>query len=144
MNRAEDAIRSSMGSILRRSSVYETAAWGIEDQPDFLNRVLVVETALTPQQILETIRDIETRLSRQRSVKWGQRTLDIDILFYNDEIIETKELHIPHPHLQERRFTLEPLNEIEPELRHPLLRKTIRELLEECSDELTVRKIDEA
>ncbi|RYE22838.1 MAG: 2-amino-4-hydroxy-6-hydroxymethyldihydropteridine diphosphokinase [Sphingobacteriales bacterium] len=118
------------------SPVYETAAWGLEDQPSFLNVALYLQTALTAEQLLGAIQQIELNLGRQRETKWGQRTLDIDILFYNDLVIDHEDLKIPHPHLQERRFALTPLNDIAPELMHPVLTQTIATLLENCPDPL--------
>lgn len=127
--------------ITAASAIYETAAWGLEEQPDFLNQVIQVNTILNPPDLLNHIQQVENRLGRQRTVKWGQRTLDIDILLYNDEIVELPELHIPHPFLAKRRFTLAPLAEIAPYIIHPIYSKTILELLNTCPDPLPVNKV---
>ena len=118
------------------SPVYETAAWGLEDQPPFLNVALCLQTKLSAEELLKAIQAIELNLGRQRELKWGQRTLDIDILFYNDVVMDAEELKIPHPHLQDRRFALTPLNDIAPDLMHPVLKQTIATLLEVCPDQL--------
>lgn len=144
LKQAIDELAQSCGAILKRSSVYETAAWGLEEQPDFLNLVLKLKTQHTPDKLLYHIQQIEQRLGRQRKVKWGQRTLDIDILFYGNQIIHTPHLSIPHPYLQERRFTLAPLQEIAPRFVHPVLKKTIAALLKECKDPLEAKKLDDA
>lgn len=140
---AEEELSTHVGGIVQASSLYETAAWGKTDQPDFLNKVLVLETELCAEEILQQTRSIEERLHRQRSEKWGQRTLDIDILFYNDLILDTPELKIPHPFLHQRRFTLMPLNEVAPLFVHPVFNSTVAALLDECPDDLPVRKIAE-
>ena len=127
------------GSIEAISSVYETAAWGLTDQPDFLNLVLLLETALAPEALLASILNTETILGRQRTIKWGPRTLDIDILFFNNEVIDKPRLIVPHPFLQERRFILMPMAEIAPDLMHPGLHKTISQLLAECPDASEVK-----
>lgn len=137
---ATTAIADRCGTITRQSSVYETAAWGIEDQPGFLNMAVEVSTEQGPNEVLGVIQQIELELGRQRVIKWGQRTLDIDILLYNREIIREDHLSIPHPYLQERRFTLEPLSEIAGDYIHPALNKSIAVLLEECTDPLEARK----
>jgi 2-amino-4-hydroxy-6-hydroxymethyldihydropteridine diphosphokinase len=139
-----DAVReitTHCGPVRNISSLYETAAWGLEDQPDFLNLVMQIETNLTPQTLLERIQAIEHKLGRQRQLKWGQRTLDIDILFYGQEIIQNETLKVPHPYLQDRKFTLMPLQEIAPEWIHPVLKKTITTLLQLCTDKLQVQNI---
>ncbi len=132
------AIEQICGHTAQRSPFYETAAWGKEDQQDFLNVALCIETILSPQQLLESIARIEAQLGRQRLEVWGARTLDIDIIFYDDLVVNAPNLVIPHPHLQDRRFVLEPLAAIAPDLVHPLLHKTVRELLAECLDKLPV------
>jgi 2-amino-4-hydroxy-6-hydroxymethyldihydropteridine diphosphokinase len=113
----------------RVSSLYETEPVGVRDQPWFLNLVVEAETELFPRQLLARIHRIEFALGRKRVRPQGPRTADIDILLYGDSVIETEELTVPHPRLEERRFVLEPLAELAPELRHPVSRRTIRELL---------------
>ncbi len=140
LQRAIDQL-SAIGSIVLRSHVYETAAWGLEEQPAFLNMALSLHTQLSAHALLSATRNIEQNLGRQRTLKWGQRTLDIDILFYNDEVIDTPDLTIPHPFIQERRFALAPLNELAPTLVHPIFKKTIAELLSICNDTLEVKKL---
>lgn len=126
------------GNVVQQSPVYETAAWGITDQAAFLNMVVHIQTPHKSQQVLEGILAIETELGRQRSIKWGPRTLDIDILLFNDEVIDTEHLKVPHPYMHERRFTLAPLAAIAPNLEHPVFKKTISQLLDECPDKLEV------
>lgn len=131
----------SPSRITQRSSLYETAAWGKTDQPSFFNRCICVETELMPESLLERLLEIETSLGRIRTEKFGPRTVDIDILLYNDLILETDQLSLPHPGLPQRRFALEPLNELAPHLLHPSLQLTISELLASCKDPLEVKKI---
>jgi 2-amino-4-hydroxy-6-hydroxymethyldihydropteridine diphosphokinase len=128
------------GRLLAASSLYETAAWGKQDQPDYLNQVLLIETALSPTELLEIILTIEKNLGRERKEKYDARLIDIDILFYNDEQIQLPELVIPHPLLHTRRFVLEPLCEIAPHFIHPVFNTTITELLAACNDPLNVKK----
>ncbi len=125
---------------LRVSSLYETEPVDVRDQPWFLNLVVEAETELFPKQLLARIRKIEFDLGRKRVRPKGPRTADIDILLYGDSVIETGELTVPHPRLAERRFVLEPLAELAPELRHPVTRRTIRELLAGTAGQV-VRKI---
>jgi 2-amino-4-hydroxy-6-hydroxymethyldihydropteridine diphosphokinase len=134
-------LEQTVGIITAKSSLYETAAWGKEDQPDFLNMALCIETTLTPEALLQATQTIEQHLGRQRTVHWGQRTLDIDILFYDDVVMSSPTLDIPHPYIQDRRFALIPLHEIAPQLIHPVLHKTIAELLAVCPDTLEVRHL---
>ena len=131
------------GKIVKASPVYRTAAWGKTDQPDFLNQVIAIETSLTPEELLEKILAIEHRLGRIRTEKWAMRTIDIDILLFGNVIINSAALSLPHPELANRRFVLEPLNEIAPEYIHPILKKKISELLAECPDQLAVTKLQE-
>jgi len=134
-------IEKYCGEITVRSSLYESAAWGKTDQPDFLNQTLLLQTRLTAQNLMRTILDIEKKMGRKRVRQYGPRTIDIDILFFNDEIIDEPSLIIPHPQIQNRRFTLVPMNEIAPGLIHPVLHKSIHRLLQECADPLDVKKI---
>ncbi len=134
-------ITKNIGRISRRSGLYETAAWGKEDQPDFINQVVVVETILTAEQTMEKILFIEEQMGRIRTEKNAPRIIDIDILFFNKQLIKSEKLTIPHPFIQDRRFALVPLNELSPRFKHPLLNKTISSLLKECPDRLDVKKI---
>ncbi len=138
LQQAIEQVQTTCGTIEKKSAIYETAAWGLEDQPTFLNMALCVQTKLQPLELLQQTRKTEAALGRQRTVKWGQRTLDIDILFYGSEIINHPELTVPHPRLQDRRFALVPLQEIAPQLLHPVFNKTVTQLLEECEDKLPV------
>lgn len=138
LQQARESIHQQVGVILRSSKVYETAAWGKTDQPNFLNQVLELETSLLPEQVLQSINSIELELGRVRHEHWGARVIDIDILFYNDEILQTQRLTIPHPQLHLRRFTLLPMAELAPALQHPLLLQSIHQLLQTCPDQLEV------
>ena len=129
-------IGQSAGRVLQTSSIYQTQAWGLTDQPDFLNQVLRISTQLSPQALLEAILLIEQNMGRERLEKWGSRIIDIDILFYDDVVLHEDKLHIPHPQLHLRNFVLAPLCEVAPDLVHPELHKTIRQLLLESPDEL--------
>jgi 2-amino-4-hydroxy-6-hydroxymethyldihydropteridine diphosphokinase len=133
-----DLLESQIGEVDMQSRIYETAAWGKVDQNDFLNQVLVIRTMLDPQSVLKKIHSIEQYLGRVRHEHWGERLIDIDILFYNDDIVNSPLLKIPHPQIPFRKFTLTPLMEIAPELVHPLLHKTIWQLYQNCNDKLPV------
>lgn len=139
---ARNLIAAEMGEILKTSSLYTTAAWGNTDQPDFLNQVIVVNTYFSAETLMETILKIEKNMGRIRTQKNAPREIDIDILFFNNDIINLPELIIPHPLLQERKFVLIPLSEIAPNYKHPILLKTTQELLEICTDSLDVQKKD--
>lgn len=141
MQQARANIELICGQVLLVSSLYETAPWGKSDQADFLNQVLLVDTILTPQALLQAILTIEEKSGRKRTIKNAPRTLDIDILFYDHLVIDESGLSIPHPRINARRFVLEPLNEISPGFIHPVLGKTIHQLLLECTDQLGVKKI---
>ncbi len=125
-------------SILRKSSVYETAAWGITDQPSFLNQVLEIETTETAVKLLEELLSIEKSLGRVRVEKNGARTIDIDILYFGNEIISLPGIKIPHERIPIRKFVLIPLFELNPGYLDPKTNKTIAEMLNDCEDELTV------
>jgi 2-amino-4-hydroxy-6-hydroxymethyldihydropteridine diphosphokinase len=132
-------IEKKIGHIHTFSNIYQTAAWGKTDQADFLNQVIQVETELSAAHLMDQIVDIEQFFGRQRDVNWGPRTLDLDILFYEDKIINTPDLTIPHPHFIHRRFVLIPMAEIAPLFVHPVEKKSMIELLEQTNDRQNVR-----
>lgn len=134
-------INEQCGPLIRASSVYETEAWGKTDQPSFLNQALEISTALNARQLMRKILKIEKEMGRIRQEKLGPRIIDIDILLFGNEIHDLRFLKIPHPEMQNRRFVLVPLAEINSSLLHPVLKKTIAELLEECPDNLQVSKV---
>jgi 2-amino-4-hydroxy-6-hydroxymethyldihydropteridine diphosphokinase len=137
---ARAAIGEHCGTILRSSAVYETAAWGLSDQPPFLNQAIELETEFTAVQLIGKILKIEKDMGRERLEKNGPRNIDIDILLFNEEKIHYPFLVVPHPELQNRRFALAPMEEIAPELHHPIFKKTIQQLLAECRDVSDVKK----
>ena len=141
LSKATELINEHCGAITKASSLYETAAWGITDQPSFLNQALEISTRHNAKQLMRKILRIEKMMGRIRKEKFGPRIIDIDILFYENEIHDLRFLKIPHPETQNRRFVLVPLAEINPGLQHPVLNKTIAELLEECPDNLEVKKV---
>ncbi len=115
--------------VLRQSSIYETPPWGFADQPDFLNQVLLAETNLFALDLLAYLKNLESRLGRQSTFKFGPRLIDIDILFYDELVMETSNLKIPHPRISERAFVLVPLADLAAELRHPISGEIVREML---------------
>lgn len=127
-------VEEKVGKVISKSSIYETAAWGITEQNAFLNQVLEVETSFSPSAVLHLVLKIEKDMGRIREIKWGERSIDIDVLYYNNEIISTENLAIPHPFIQERKFVLVPLCEIAPAYIHPKLKQPNLELLEKCQD----------
>jgi 2-amino-4-hydroxy-6-hydroxymethyldihydropteridine diphosphokinase len=140
LNDAIALINKVIGAVETRSSVYETEPWGKTEQPLFLNMVIKVRTELVPYVLLEKVLEIERMLGRIRIEKWSERKIDIDVLFYNDMVINIKGLVVPHPYLQERRFVLIPLSEIAPDLMHPVLHNSISELLLKCNDLTEVKQ----
>ncbi len=140
LSKAIGLIENQIGKVVRQSSLYSTAAWGNTNQPDFLNQVIIVETALAAIQTIQTILQIEKKMGRVRTVKNAPRIIDIDILFFNKEIIDQEELTVPHPQLQNRRFVLVPLNQLSPNFMHPVLKETIHQFFIHCPDKLNVKK----
>jgi 2-amino-4-hydroxy-6-hydroxymethyldihydropteridine diphosphokinase len=139
LQKANEILEEKVGEILQKSKIYRTAAWGKTDQPDFLNQVIKISTLLEPHKLMQTILDIELQMGRKREEKYGPRIIDIDILFYDDLVIDEPHLSIPHPRIRERRFVLEPLHEIEPNLVHPVFHQTIHQILMDCTDPLEVK-----
>ncbi len=137
---AINQISAQCGRVITTSSIYETAAWGNVNQPAFYNQAVKLVTILSPEALIERLLAIENEMGRVRTEKYGPRTIDLDILMINDIVIDTPTLTIPHPQLHNRRFALLPLHEIAPALHHPVLNKTIHELLLNCLDTLDVQK----
>lgn len=138
---ARKIIGQEIGRLMRTSALYETAAWGNTHQPDFLNQVLIVETKMTANDVMRAILSIEKNMGRKRTVKNAPRQIDVDILFYEKEIYDSLMLSVPHPQIQNRRFVLVPLNELVPQFKHPVLHKSVHQLLLNCKDKLEVKKL---
>lgn len=132
------ACEEQIGELVAVSAIYKTAAWGVIDQPDFLNQCIHLKTKLSPFTCLDLALSIEANLGRERKLRWGPRSMDIDLLFYENLVYEDHRLSLPHPYVQERRFVLQPLADIAGELIHPKFLKTIDQLLEECVDDSEV------
>lgn len=138
-----DLIEKHIGNIILLSSAYETPPWGFESKNHFRNQVLIVKTNLLPEDVLAQIGLIENHFGRIRKPGvYLSRMMDIDILFYDDKVIDTSELTIPHPQIEHRRFILEPLNDILPGFVHPLNGKTVAEMLADCQDNSVLKRID--
>ena len=138
--RAVAAIAAQCGPVQKASAIYETAAWGMERQPHFLNQALLVYTQQEPVALLETILMIERSMGRIRNEKYGPRLIDIDILLFGPSVIDQPGLKVPHPRLQDRRFALQCLSDIAADVVHPVFGQTIGHLLEACTDRLEVHK----
>jgi 2-amino-4-hydroxy-6-hydroxymethyldihydropteridine diphosphokinase len=143
LSKAVSLINEQCGALTRSSSIYETEAWGKTDQPSFLNQALEISTSLNARQLMRKVLQIEEEMGRVRKEKLGPRIIDIDILLFENEIHDLRFLKIPHPEMQNRRFVLVPLAEINSSLQHPVLKKTIAELLEKCPDNLEIKKLME-
>jgi len=142
LTQACEMIEKHVGKITNLSSLYETEAWGMEDQPDFINQALEVQTELVPEEVLYHVKKIEKEIGRQENKKWHERIIDIDILFFGDIKFSSEKLKIPHPHCHERMFVLVPLMEIAGDFIHPMLNLSIEELYLDCKDPLEVYLYD--
>ncbi|MDO8282149.1 MAG: 2-amino-4-hydroxy-6-hydroxymethyldihydropteridine diphosphokinase [Thermodesulfovibrionia bacterium] len=127
--KAVSLLRDNGIKVTKLSSMIETEPWGLEGQPKFINMAVEAETALSPQELLKLLKEIESEIGREPAERWGPRIIDLDILLYDALVLKTPELEIPHPHIAEREFVLKPLSEIAPEKIHPVLKKSISELL---------------
>jgi 2-amino-4-hydroxy-6-hydroxymethyldihydropteridine diphosphokinase len=138
----DEAIRliaAKAGTVEARSKIYVTAAWGKTDQPDFYNQAIRISCGSSASELLRTLLDIEKQMGRYRNgEKWAERLIDIDILFFNNAVINEEHLHIPHPHIAKRLFVLVPMEELAPELEHPVSGKSIKAMREACKDMLAV------
>ena len=137
-------IENELGVITKRSSVYESPPWGFEAKENFWNQVLLIETEFSPEEILRKISEIENQFERKREIgKYNSREMDIDILYFDDIFIETENLISPHPRIHQRKFVLVPLTEIAPDFKHPLLRFTSMQMLDNCKDSSVILKLDD-
>jgi 2-amino-4-hydroxy-6-hydroxymethyldihydropteridine diphosphokinase len=140
LQQAAELIADLAGKITAVSAIYETAAWGQKDQNSFLNQVLEVRTALTPEDLMTILLQIEEKMGRKRMDRYGPRIIDIDILLYGNEIHNSSHITIPHPELANRRFALVPLSELAASYLHPVTGKSIEQMLAETTDPLPVQK----
>ncbi|MFY0255125.1 2-amino-4-hydroxy-6-hydroxymethyldihydropteridine diphosphokinase [Chitinophaga sp. 30R24] len=138
LQQAVQEIATTAGEVIKTSALYQTAPWGTVDQPDYLNQALEIRTPLDALTLLHTLLEIERKIGRIRQEKWGARVIDIDLIFFNDDIISLPELKVPHPRTQLRRFVLIPLLDIIPDYVHPVLHQTISKLAAICQDTLPV------
>ena len=140
-NAAKQQIANEVGAIVAESALYETAAWGAKNQPDFLNQALAVTSELAPETFLKQCLAIEDALGRVRVERWGARTMDIDVLLIDEDVYETPQLQVPHPRLHLRKFALLPLCDIAPDVLHPIYNKKINEILAICDDKTAVNLV---
>lgn len=138
---ARRSIEVKCGVITKSSALYETEAWGLKNQGPFLNQALELQTEMEARELLDTLLAIELSMGRVREVKYGPRIIDLDIIFFNHEVIDIPGLVIPHPQVHLRRFALEALAEIAPTYIHPVFNKSVSQLLAECADTLAVNKL---
>jgi 2-amino-4-hydroxy-6-hydroxymethyldihydropteridine diphosphokinase len=134
-------LHTMAGPVVALSGLYETAAWGLEEQPAFLNQAVQLCTTLAPEQLLAACQATEQQAGRERLIRWGARTLDVDMLLYDSLVLDTPHLQLPHPRLPERRFALVPLADIAAREVHPTLHQTVAALLQACPDPLPVRRV---
>jgi 2-amino-4-hydroxy-6-hydroxymethyldihydropteridine diphosphokinase len=140
LENARNSIHKRCGPIQKQSFIYETEAWGMKDQPAFYNQALCIETLLSPNDLMTTLLSIEVDMGRERLIPLGPRTIDLDIIYFNQTVVDAPGLTIPHPKLAERNFVLAPLVEIAPDFVHPILKKTNLQLYEACTDTSVVHK----
>ena len=142
LKKAIELVNDKIGKVIISSSLYETAAWGKTDQPAFLNQAIALQTNLSALEVLDLALGIEQELGRVRKDKWGERLIDIDLILFGDQIINIPDkLQVPHPHMQYRKFVMEPLAEIAPEVVHPILGETILSISRNIDDPLEVKKL---
>lgn len=142
LKKAISHVEEEVGVVFAKSSVYETEAWGKTDQPGFLNQAIAVKSDLPPLELLQTLLTIEQKMGRIRLERWGERLIDIDLIFYGDTVLtEAEVLQLPHPEMHNRRFVLEPLNEIAENFIHPVFKEKVSSILANLTDKLTVQKI---
>ena len=137
-----EILRIDRSTLLAKSSLYKTQPVGHPSQDWFVNGVIKIETELEAPDLLQSMKEIETRLGRHKTFQWGPRTLDLDLLLFDDQIIDTEELSVPHPRIQERQFVLIPLAEIDHHLIHPVLKKSVQELLDNFKQDQGVQKLN--
>lgn len=140
---ARQHIEAKLGSVSKASSVYRTEPWGYQNQPDFLNQVIEIHTRHNPEQILKELLSIEADMGRKRTFKNASRIIDLDILFFANQVVQHSDMTIPHPRMTDRRFVLQPMSEIAPDFIHPVLHKAVSTLLAACTDPLKVEKIQD-
>ncbi|NII81951.1 MULTISPECIES: 2-amino-4-hydroxy-6-hydroxymethyldihydropteridine diphosphokinase [unclassified Pedobacter] len=142
LKKAIELLNNKIGKVIAISSLYETAAWGKTDQPAFLNQAVALQTNLSALEVLNLALSIEQELGRVRKDKWGERLIDIDLILFGDQIINIPDkLQVPHPYMQNRKFVMEPLAEIAPEVLHPVLGQTILSICRNIDDPLEVKKL---
>ena len=142
LTEAEASIKTFASSIELTSKTYQSTAWGKTDQPDFLNKVISIKTDLIPTELLKKLLETEQKLKRERLEKWGPRTIDLDLLFFDDLVYADDNLQIPNPGIASRRFTLIPLCEIYNDFPHPIYGVTLQQLLNNCTDQGKVEIFD--
>jgi 2-amino-4-hydroxy-6-hydroxymethyldihydropteridine diphosphokinase len=140
LTKAIDEI-ADLGALKAISSLYEAEPWGLTEQDYFYNIVLLLETSFKPETLLSKLQEIENLLGRKREIKWGPRTIDIDIISIDNELIDNEQLKVPHPFMQDRKFVLVPLKEIAPDYVHPRLQLSVNDLLNSCIDTLKISRL---
>lgn len=141
LKKAVDQLHS-IAKVLSVAPLYETTPYGFKEQPDFLNSVILMQTTLSPHDLLQRLKDIETAVGRKKREKWGPREIDLDIIFYDNLSLHSADLTIPHPDFRNRRFVLKPLNDIAPQWKSPLDGETVSEMLDKCIDETIIEMLE--